>query len=187
MVLVGDLVAKGPDSAGVVRWARESGADAVLGNHDAHVLHAARGGDKKVGPAHRAVAETLGAADLAWLESRPLWLRLDGVADQPVHRGPRRPGAGHSARAADARSPPQPAQHHRRGRALEAHRRRALGHPLARPGARRVRARRRPRAAATPLRDGARHRLRLRPPADRARAPDQASWSRCRRRAPTRR
>ncbi|HXT99184.1 MAG TPA: metallophosphoesterase [Polyangia bacterium] len=90
VVLVGDLVAKGPDSAGVVRWARESGADAVLGNHDAHVLHAARGGDKKVGPAHRAVAETLAAADLAWLESRPLWLRLDGVADQAyivVHGG----------------------------------------------------------------------------------------------------
>jgi hypothetical protein len=89
VVLVGDLVAKGPNSVGVVRWARESGADAVLGNHDAHVLRAVRG-DTKVGPAHRAVAETLSAADVAWLESRPLWLRLDGAAERPhivVHGG----------------------------------------------------------------------------------------------------
>jgi len=89
VVLVGDLVCKGPNSAGVVRWARESNADAVLGNHDAHVLRAARG-DPRIGPAHRAVAETLSVADVAWLESRPLWLRLDAVADRPylvVHGG----------------------------------------------------------------------------------------------------
>jgi predicted phosphodiesterase len=89
VVLVGDLVAKGPKSAGVVRWARESKADAVLGNHDAHVLRAARG-DPRVGRLHRAVAETLSAADVDWLGSRPLWLRLDGVADRPyavIHGG----------------------------------------------------------------------------------------------------
>ncbi len=89
VVLVGDLVAKGPNSAGVVRWARESNADAVLGNHDAHVLHAVRG-DRRVSPMHRAVAESLSAADVAWLEARPLFLRLDGVGDRPylvVHGG----------------------------------------------------------------------------------------------------
>jgi predicted phosphodiesterase len=89
VVLVGDLVAKGPNSAGVVRWARESNADAVLGNHDAHVLHAVRG-DRRVSPMHRAVAESLGAADIAWLESRPLFLRLGEVGDRPylvVHGG----------------------------------------------------------------------------------------------------
>src|ERR1700733_8555886 len=89
VVLVGDLVCKGPNSAGVVRWGREANADGVLGNHDAHVLRAARG-DPRIGPAHRAVAETLSVADVAWLESRPLWLRLDAVADRPylvVHGG----------------------------------------------------------------------------------------------------
>ncbi|HLK93704.1 MAG TPA: metallophosphoesterase [Polyangia bacterium] len=80
VVLVGDLCAKGPNSAGVVRWARESGVEAVLGNHDAHVLRAVRG-DTHVKPTHHAVAETLGAADVAWLESRPLWLRLDDAGD----------------------------------------------------------------------------------------------------------
>ena len=89
VVLVGNLVAKGPKSAGVVRWARESKADAVLGNHDAHVLRAVRGG-RRVGPMHRAVADSLSAADVSWLESRPLFLRLDAVGDRPylvVHGG----------------------------------------------------------------------------------------------------
>jgi len=78
VVLVGDLVAKGPDSAGVVRWARESGFAAVLGNHDAHVLRACRG-ESDVRPKHVAIAETLAAADVAWLEALPLWLRFEGA------------------------------------------------------------------------------------------------------------
>jgi predicted phosphodiesterase len=89
VVLVGDLVAKGPDSEGVVAWARTSNAEAVLGNHDAHVLKAIRG-DTRVGPAHRAIAETLSAPDVAWLEARPLWLRLEHEAAGPhlvVHGG----------------------------------------------------------------------------------------------------
>ena len=47
LVLVGDLVAKGPDSAGVVQRARELGALAVLGNHDAHLLDVRAGTSKK--------------------------------------------------------------------------------------------------------------------------------------------
>lgn len=84
VVLVGDLVAKGPDSVGVVRWARESGVAAVLGNHDAHVLRAVHGEDD-VRPKHRAIAEALDAADIAWLEARPLWLRLDAAGTETPH------------------------------------------------------------------------------------------------------
>jgi hypothetical protein len=76
VVLVGDVVAKGPSSSGVVSWARTNGADAVLGNHDAHALDAYHG-ELEVKPHHRAVAASLSAADLDWLEARPLWLRLD--------------------------------------------------------------------------------------------------------------
>jgi predicted phosphodiesterase len=76
VILVGDLVNKGPDSAGVVAWARQNGVDAVLGNHDDHALDAAHG-DLDVKPHHRAVAASLGPADLDWLEARPLWLRID--------------------------------------------------------------------------------------------------------------
>ena len=91
VVLVGDLVAKGPDSAGVVRWARESGADAVLGNHDEHVLRTLAGPDAGK-PKHRAVAATLSPADLAWLARRPLWLRLDGAPGHIVVHGGLVPG-----------------------------------------------------------------------------------------------
>jgi hypothetical protein len=80
-VMVGDLVAKGPDSRGVVAWAREARVDAVLGNHDAAVL---RVRDPDVDPApkahHVAVAETLSDDELAWLSARPLWLAVDGTA-----------------------------------------------------------------------------------------------------------
>lgn len=75
VVLVGDLVAKGPDSVGVVCWARESGVDAVLGNHDAHVLRA-RHGEIVAKPKHQKIAEALSTADVAWLDARPLFLRL---------------------------------------------------------------------------------------------------------------
>ncbi|HMF41185.1 MAG TPA: metallophosphoesterase [Polyangia bacterium] len=75
VVLVGDLVAKGPDSAGVVAWARESGAAAVLGNHDDHILRA-REGSPDAKPHHLRVAKTLSEADADWLAARPLWLRL---------------------------------------------------------------------------------------------------------------
>ena len=58
VVFVGDLVAKGPDSAGVIAWARERGAAAVLGNHDEHVLRA-RAGDPAAKRPHLEVANTL--------------------------------------------------------------------------------------------------------------------------------
>src|SRR5215471_6732986 len=97
IVLVGDLVAKGPDSAGVVQWAREGGAQAVLGNHDAHVLRLGPvppSDDVRTKPPkseHVAVAKTLTDEDWAWLGSRPLWTRLDdsersdGDADGRAH------------------------------------------------------------------------------------------------------
>jgi len=79
-VMVGDLVAKGPDSRGVIAWARASKVDAVLGNHDAAVL---RVRDPDVDPPpkaqHVAVAATLSDEELAWLAARPLWLELDGT------------------------------------------------------------------------------------------------------------
>src|SRR5687767_6367262 len=65
LVLVGDLVRKGPDSAGVVRRVREIGARAVRGNHDVHFIQ-------------RGEATALSAEERAWLESLPLFLRLPG-------------------------------------------------------------------------------------------------------------
>ena len=88
VVLVGDLVAKGPDSAGVVAWAREEGVAAVLGNHDDHVWKA-RAGNPDAKEHHLRVAKALRPADVDWLEALPLWLRVDagGEPHVVVHGG----------------------------------------------------------------------------------------------------
>lgn len=86
-VMVGDLVAKGPDSQGVLQWARESGIEAVLGNHDARLLHV-RDADPEH-PAksqHVVVAKTLKPADWAWLEALPFWIKI-GSTHLVVHAG----------------------------------------------------------------------------------------------------
>lgn len=81
LVLVGDLVAKGPDSAGVVRYARESRAFSVRGNHDEHWLQARLDGKGR----------SLSDADWAYLEDTPDRLSLDlnpiyeGVQRRSVH------------------------------------------------------------------------------------------------------
>ncbi len=81
LVLAGDLVAKGPDSQGVVQFAREHGAIAVMGNHDQHVLRA-RAAEQAGGPMvklkaeHAVVLKALAAADWAYLETLPFYTRL---------------------------------------------------------------------------------------------------------------
>lgn len=85
VVLVGDLVAKGPDSQAVVQFARESGLLAVRGNHDEHVLRA-REAVAQLKPWHREVVQTLREEDWAYLGALPFWLRLpEGVV--AVHGG----------------------------------------------------------------------------------------------------
>lgn len=81
VVLVGDLVAKGPDSKAVVTLARNRGFLAVRGNHDQHVLNArarhASGEKPRLSTSHAEVVATLEDDDWAFLESLPLWLRLN--------------------------------------------------------------------------------------------------------------
>lgn len=87
---MGDLVAKGPHSAGVVRRARELGALAVKGNHDAHVLRWRAGKmpeGKRLKPEHRQVLETLEDADWEYLEALPLYRRFPELNVLAVHAG----------------------------------------------------------------------------------------------------
>ena len=133
LILAGDLVTKGPNSRGLVQFARDIGAIAVRGNHDDHVLEAAKWlsrikqgkkwwgkaeneGDnlsddeeealekreeerdifditsrrnkkpKGVKREHIVVARSLTAAQLHWLASQPIILRvghLDGAKTTP--------------------------------------------------------------------------------------------------------
>ena len=91
VVLVGDLVAKGPDSAGVVQWAREAGAEAVLGNHDAHLLRhrpgAPRSDEADARPHHADVARTLRRVDWEWLAALPLSIAVEAEARSDGGRG----------------------------------------------------------------------------------------------------
>jgi len=85
LVFCGDLVAKGPDSQGVVQLAREKGAFSVLGNHDAHVLKIGKGGEGK--KHHAEVARSLTEADWRWLEALPIVLPLEALGAVVVHGG----------------------------------------------------------------------------------------------------
>ncbi|MEM9555460.1 MAG: symmetrical bis(5'-nucleosyl)-tetraphosphatase [Acidobacteriota bacterium] len=89
--LVGDLVHRGPDSLGVLRWARRMHEEmgerfvVVLGNHDLKLLaEAALPGKRRrdLRPIH---AADDGAALLDWLRRRPLIHEEDGAV--LVHAG----------------------------------------------------------------------------------------------------
>jgi hypothetical protein len=89
LVFAGDLIAKGPDSPGVLQLAREEGALAVIGNHDDRVLLAravalgtAPPPEKGIRREHQRVADALTPADWGFLLALPPFLRL----------GPERPG-----------------------------------------------------------------------------------------------
>jgi hypothetical protein len=96
IVFVGDLVAKGPDSKGVVERARTLGALGVRGNHDEKCLgwcQAVCAGQPAaerwatLSPSHQAVCDALDGDDWAWLESLPFWLRLPEHDAIVVHAG----------------------------------------------------------------------------------------------------
>lgn len=92
LVLVGDLVAKGPDSLGVVDRARELGALAVRGNHEQHVLRfesARREGRPlpKIADTHREVLAALDATRLDYLFSLPFHLHFPELNARVVHAG----------------------------------------------------------------------------------------------------
>ena len=79
LVLLGDLVNRGPSSAAVIRrmMALQGAAQCVLGNHDLHTLAVAHG----VRPHHHSdtLGDLLQAQDrpvlLNWLRQQPLTLR----------------------------------------------------------------------------------------------------------------
>jgi hypothetical protein len=97
LVLVGDLVARGPDSRGVIDRAMEYHAESVRGNHDERVLqwwraqrrHGRKEADRtvKLGEQHRQVVEALDRTHFDWLEACPLVLSLPEHGAVVVHAG----------------------------------------------------------------------------------------------------
>lgn len=92
LVFVGDLVARGPDSRGVLKLVRELSARVALGNHEERLLKARaarRAGTPppKMGKTHQALFMELGDEDWAMLEALPLWLELPEAGLRVVHAG----------------------------------------------------------------------------------------------------
>lgn len=91
VTLVGDVVNKGPDSIGVIRFCRDNDIAAVMGNHDDYVVRCIaarrRGDDREFSETARKIAKKIADEDAAWLKSLPLWLRLPGQRAVVVHAG----------------------------------------------------------------------------------------------------
>ncbi len=87
---VGDLVNRGPDSLGVLRFLRDLGdrCHAVLGNHDLHLLARAAGGRSYRGDTLDALLDAPDAAELIeWLRHRPMLHRDARLGWMMVHAG----------------------------------------------------------------------------------------------------
>lgn len=89
---VGDLVARGPDTPGVLALFREVGGRSVVGNHEARVIEVRRArarGERgpALGPSHEALFDVLSDADWSLLESLPLHLDLADNDARIVHAG----------------------------------------------------------------------------------------------------
>jgi Calcineurin-like phosphoesterase len=92
VILLGDLVAKGPDSVGVVQMARDIGARTVRGNHDHEVVRWSEASNKGVRHAmisleHSRIANALSPDERAWLQEAPWFITSPDTQHLFVHAG----------------------------------------------------------------------------------------------------
>jgi hypothetical protein len=88
IVLLGDLVNRGPDSRGVLDLAREHGVTALLGNHELRLLKYRRTGEKKyIKETDLDTFEKLRPADWRLLEAMPLTFEEPELETVFVHGG----------------------------------------------------------------------------------------------------
>lgn len=92
LVFVGDLVARGPDSAGVIALARRHRATVVRGNHEEKLLQwksSRRAGlvEMRLGPVHRRIVRTLRREDWDFLAMTPTYFDLPDHGVRVVHAG----------------------------------------------------------------------------------------------------
>jgi bis(5'-nucleosyl)-tetraphosphatase (symmetrical) len=90
LLLLGDLVNRGPQSLECLRFVRSLGpaAESVLGNHDLHLLACADGGRQRPGDTLDAILQAADREELLdWLAHRPLLLREPTTGSLLVHAG----------------------------------------------------------------------------------------------------
>ncbi len=91
VVLLGDLVAKGPKSLEVIQMAMDLGALSVRGNHDQEVIRRSmtyvRAGDRLKSNEHTRLAKGLSDAQWEWLVGLPYYIQSDDLGALFVHAG----------------------------------------------------------------------------------------------------
>ncbi len=86
LVMVGNLVVRGPDPAGTLDLLVRLGARAVRGNHEERLLRC-RAGERPTGDTQQETMEKLRRRHWDLLESLPLWLDLPEHGVRVVHAG----------------------------------------------------------------------------------------------------
>jgi Calcineurin-like phosphoesterase len=86
LVLVGDLLVRGPDVHGTLALIRRLGGRAARGNHEEKLL-GWRLRKKTLGPDHERVARALSRDEWTFLQELPLWIDLPDHGLRVVHAG----------------------------------------------------------------------------------------------------
>jgi len=86
LVLVGDLIVRGPDTHGILALVRRLGGRVVRGNHEEKLL-AWHHRNKPLGPDHQRVARELSDDEWRMIGALPLWLDLPEHDARVVHAG----------------------------------------------------------------------------------------------------
>ncbi|MCB9496296.1 MAG: metallophosphoesterase [Fibrobacteria bacterium] len=87
-ILVGDLLNKGPDSLGVLEWAKDSGARTLLGNHEGKLLSCLDKPHESLTSKERALLASLGESPQEfgdWIRTWPRWIEWPDLV--AVHAG----------------------------------------------------------------------------------------------------
>jgi serine/threonine protein phosphatase 1 len=88
LVLLGDLVNRGPSSTAVIDLAREAGSISLLGNHELRLLKFRKTGDRKYMKEHDLETfDALRSDDWAYLEAMPLTFEEPELNTVFVHGG----------------------------------------------------------------------------------------------------
>lgn len=80
VILLGDLINRGPDSLGVIRFVREMGFESLMGNHEYEFLE-----QPHETPLFHKLSQEIGPETLTWLQNRPLFIETEDFL--AVHAG----------------------------------------------------------------------------------------------------
>jgi hypothetical protein len=86
LVLVGDVVVRGPEPRKTLALAKSVDATIVRGNHEQKLI-SGRAGTTRLGPDHQKVADVLTNDEWRTIESTPLWVDLPEHDARVVHAG----------------------------------------------------------------------------------------------------